>query len=315
MLELKSVSFAYKKEIIFDDLSHSFNKGEITSVVGASGVGKSTLFALLSGQRHPGSGHIYLDGMDLTNLPPNRRPVITMFQTESLFPHMTIYENIRFPLVSKFNRERFKAVDHERYINEKLQEVNLQGFGDRLPETLSGGQNQRATLARSLAAKPEILLLDEPFSALNEELKYNLNRELAEIIKANDIIALKITHDLYEATNFSDKILYIDDGKSFLFKTSNLETLSAPAMVIEYFMLGILAADKKAYVPIGALNEDDGELSFDCQILSALKQGGIYEYTLLHNEQRFKYFSHRAHENKITLHSNHQNKISTLRQK
>ncbi|MBT6032550.1 MAG: ABC transporter ATP-binding protein, partial [Kordiimonadaceae bacterium] len=157
MLEINSVSFSYEENEIFKSLCLEFNSGEITSIVGKSGVGKSTLFALLSGQLSPQSGNIKLDDSKLTSLASNKRPIITMFQQESLFPHMTVYENIKFPLVSKYNKHRFNDVDHDQYINQKLDEVNLSGYADRFPETLSGGQKQRATLARSLAANPKIL--------------------------------------------------------------------------------------------------------------------------------------------------------------
>lgn len=310
MLDIKSVSFAYAGNVIFDTLSLSFKPGELTSVVGKSGVGKSTLFSLLSGQLMPSAGKIMLEGADLTTLPSSKRPIITMFQQESLFPHMTVAENIKFPLVSKYNRERFTDINHDDYIAGKLEEVNLSGYADRYPDTLSGGQKQRATLARSLAASPKILLLDEPFSALNEELKYRLNQELLEIIKRNNIIALKITHDLYEAVNFSDKILYLGDDQAVHFNRSDMEQLKAPPEVIRYFQLGLITEQDGAYFPIASLNEEAGECSFPCKILSSVKRGQITEYTLDYKEQKLKYFSQNDHEDMLTLYANEQDKIA-----
>jgi ABC-type Fe3+/spermidine/putrescine transport system ATPase subunit len=309
MLEINSVSFSYADNKIFNNLSLEFKPGEITSIVGKSGVGKSTLFALLSGQISAQSGCIKLDETDLTSLSSNHRPIITMFQQESLFPHMTLYENIKFPLVSKYNKHRFKDIDHEQYINQKLDEVNLSGYGDRYPETLSGGQKQRATLARSLAASPKILLLDEPFSALNEDLKYNLNLELREIIKRNNIIALKITHDLHEAINFSDKILYLGDKLNIHFKRSELENLNATPEVIDYFQLGPLTENNNAYYPMARLHEDTMDVAITFKILSSLKRGQVNEYTLSHNDQRLKYFSKNNHQDEITLYTCEDNKI------
>lgn len=312
MLEIKKVSFAYQANKIFADLNLKFNPGEITSIVGASGVGKSTLFALLSGQEFPASGQIFLNNTDLTPIQSSKRPVITMFQQESLFPHMTLKENIRFPIVSKYNKDRFKDINQEEYITQKLEEVNLAGFEDRYPETLSGGQKQRATLARSLAANPQILLLDEPFSALHEDLKYKLNQELIEIIKRNNIIALKITHDLYEAINFSDTILYLDNGMSFMFDTSEASNLNAPAEVVDYFKLGILSPDKKSYFPISTINENGGEVSFICEIISSINRGGIFEYVLSFDNQKFKYFSYNAYTKTVKLYVENHCKIETL---
>ena len=191
-------------------------------------------------------------------------------------------------------------------------ECKLEGFDDRLPETLSGGQKQRATLARSLAAKPEIFLLDEPFSALNDDLKYSLNQELNQIVTANKIVALKITHDLHEAINFADSILYLDKGLNFKFNTSDLDHLIAPAQVVEYFMLGILTSDQSAYFPLHSFNETNGDSVFPCQILTSIKRGDLYEYTLHFNTQRFKYFSKIKYETTLTLYANNHQKIMTL---
>lgn len=311
MLELKSISFSYGPNQVFDGLSHQFNEGEITSVVGASGIGKSTLFALLSGKEQPWAGRVFIEDTDLTPMPASIRPVITMFQQESLFPHMNVYENIRFPLISKYNKARFKGIHHKEYIAQKLNEVNLNGFEKRFPETLSGGQKQRVTLARSIAAKPKILLLDEPFSALNEELKYRLNNELRDIVRTNNIIALKITHDIFEALNFSDNILYLGTDISFLFKTSELDTLKAPAEVVEYMNLGLLSYDKSCYFPLEKLNETSGKISFECEILTLIKRGGLVEYTLSHNGQTFKYFSENEKNKKIVLYATDLDKIPT----
>ncbi len=310
MLEIKSVSFSYQTKKILNDLNLEFKEGEITSVVGNSGVGKSTLFAMLSGKETPQEGAISLNGTDLTKLPASKRPIITMFQQESLFPHMTIYENIKFPLVSKYNKQRFKDIDQDKYINQKLEEVNLAGFADRYPNTLSGGQKQRATLARSLAANPKIILLDEPFSALNEDLKYRLNLELVDIIKQNNIIALKITHDLYEAINFSDKILYLGDNLDVHFNSSDLNSLSAPPEVIEYFQLGILTEDKNTYFPITCFTEDTQEVSFACKVLSSIKRGQVIEYTLVFKSQRFKYYSHKEFVNELILYAQERDQIT-----
>lgn len=313
MLVLKSLSFSYRNINIFEDLNHNFDKGEVTAIVGRSGVGKSTLFSLLSGQEKLKTGLITLDDNNLTDLPSNKRPIITMFQQESLFPHMSVYENIQFPLVSKYNHNRFKDIDHKTYIMNKLREVKLEEFVDRMPDTLSGGQKQRATLARSLAAKPEVLLLDEPFSALNDELKYSLNQELLQLVRDNNIIALKITHDLYEALNFADNILYLDDNLDFKFKPTDLDHLIAPAEVIEYFMLGILTEDKSAYFPLQTLNEKKGKIVFDCEIITKMKRGGFYEYSLKINGQHFKFFSEIDYKKSLKLYANDQEKIMTLK--
>ncbi|MDG1996709.1 MAG: ATP-binding cassette domain-containing protein, partial [Emcibacteraceae bacterium] len=188
----------------------------------------------------------------------------------------------------------------------------LEGFEDRYPESLSGGQKQRATLARSLAAKPKIMLLDEPFSALNEELKQNLNSELIEIIKAHNIIALKITHDTGEALNFSDKVVFLDGNLQFHFPNDHLEKLSAPASVIDYFQLGILSDDQFSYFPVSILKETAKEMSMICKIISKISRGHITEYTLAYNNQRFKYFSDQQFDGKITLYADPKEKIAII---
>jgi ABC-type nitrate/sulfonate/bicarbonate transport system ATPase subunit len=310
MLKLDNLSFSYDGNQLFKGLSLEFKEGELTSVVGKSGVGKSTLFSLLSGQLNSDQGSIKLGNDDLTTLPSNKRPTITMFQQESLFPHMTIFENIRFPLVSKYNKARFHDIDHKYYIQQRLKEVNLEGFEDRYPENLSGGQKQRATLARSLAAKPKIMLLDEPFSALNEELKQDLNAELIEIIKKHGIIALKITHDTSEALNFSNKILFLDESLQFHFNNDHLDELIAPAAVIDYFQLGILSDDQLSYFPVSRLKENAMETSMTCKIISQISRGQITEYTLAHNHQRFKYFSDQQFDGQIILYADPNEKIA-----
>ncbi|MDG1858803.1 MAG: ATP-binding cassette domain-containing protein [Emcibacteraceae bacterium] len=303
MLKLDNLSFSYDDNQLFNGLSLESNRGEITSVIGKSGVGKSTLFALISGQLMPEQGAIVLDDKDLTNLPVNKRPIITMFQQESLFPHMTIYENIRFPLVSKYNKARFKNINHKEYIQQILKEVKLEGYENRFPDSLSGGQKQRATLARSLAAKPNILLLDEPFSALNEELKQDLNIELIEIVKKHKIIALKITHDKDEALNYSHNILYLGEMLNCHFININIDKLTVPSEVVNYFQFGILSENQKSYFPMAAITEKKDAISFDCKIISISKKGKISEYLLQHKNQKFKYFSDQLYEREITLYS------------
>ncbi|MBT6032419.1 MAG: hypothetical protein HOH19_07580, partial [Kordiimonadaceae bacterium] len=143
----------------------------------------------------------------------------------------------------------------------------------------------------------------------NEDLKYKLNQELREIIKRNKIIALKITHDLHEAVNFSDKILYLGNQLNVHFKKSDLGTLNAPPEVIDYFQLGPLTENKSSYYPIACLQKDALEVAFTFKILSSVKRGQVNEYTLSHKDQRLKYFSQNKYVDDITLYASENDKI------
>lgn len=211
-VDIKNIHFHYQKETkVLQDINLEMKQGEIVALLGNSGSGKSTLLRLLCGLARPQSGNIVLNGQTLTSkntfIPPEKRNIGMVFQDYALFPHMTIKKNIGFGISHLPKQER------ESRIKEVLELVNLSHKENDYPHELSGGEQQRIALARSLAPRPDILLLDEPFSNLDANLKTQIRRDLKEIIKNADITCLFVTHDYDDARDIADHIIEIDNGK------------------------------------------------------------------------------------------------------
>ncbi|MEQ1941586.1 ABC transporter ATP-binding protein [Mesorhizobium sp. VNQ89] len=183
--------------------------GEFVSLLGASGCGKSTLLRIIAGFESPSEGRVRIHGEDVTNLPPERRPTNLVFQRGALFPHMTVRENVGYGLKVK-GWERTRINDR---VDEMLALVRLEGFGDREPDQLSGGQAQRVALARALASEPQVLLLDEPLSALDLKLRQQMQLELRAIQKRLGATFVFVTHDQTEALVMSDRIAIMNNGR------------------------------------------------------------------------------------------------------
>lgn len=192
-----------------DDVSISIRKGEFFTLLGPSGCGKTTLLRLIAGFEMPTSGTILLDDQDVTYLPPNQRPVNTVFQSYALFPHLTVRENIGFSL--KMQR-RTKSEIAER-TDQMLDLVKMEQLADRKTAQLSGGQQQRVALARALAPQPKVLLLDEPLSALDLKLRKEMQVELKRLQKETGITFVFVTHDQEEALTMSDRIAVMNAGR------------------------------------------------------------------------------------------------------
>jgi ABC-type Fe3+/spermidine/putrescine transport system ATPase subunit len=192
-----------------DRLDLGVATGEFFVLLGASGSGKTTLLRCLGGFEPPDGGRIELDGQDITALPPHRRPVNTMFQSYALFPHMSVAANIAFGLQ---HRGPSRAQIAAR-VAELLELVRLPGFGARRPAQLSGGQQQRVALARSLAPRPALLLLDEPFSALDQGLREATRQELAALQRLLGQTTIMVTHDQEEALTLATRIGVLQDGR------------------------------------------------------------------------------------------------------
>ena len=192
-----------------DDVSIQIRKGEFFTLLGPSGCGKTTLLRLIAGFEMPTSGTILLDGADITDLPPNRRPVNTVFQSYALFPHLTVAENIGFGLTMQ---GRPKAEVKAR-VAEMLALVKLEAMAGRKVSQLSGGQQQRVALARALAPQPKVLLLDEPLSALDLKLRKEMQVELKRLQTETGITFIFVTHDQEEALTMSDRIGVMSAGK------------------------------------------------------------------------------------------------------
>ena len=184
-------------------------KGEIFALLGSSGCGKTTLLRMLAGFETPTSGSILLDGKDLAGLPPYERPLNMMFQSYALFPHLTVRDNIAFGL----KRDGLPSSEVAARVDAMLKLVQLEKFGQRKPHQLSGGQQQRVALARSLAKKPQLLLLDEPLGALDKKLREETQIELVNIIHEVGVTCVMVTHDQEEAMTMATRIAVMSEGR------------------------------------------------------------------------------------------------------
>lgn len=207
-----------------DNLSLTIYEREFFALLGASGCGKSTLLRMLAGFEQPTSGRILLDGENLAGIPPYRRPVNMMFQSYALFPHMTVEKNIAFGL----KQEGMPRADVEKRVAEMLKLVKLERFAQRKPHQLSGGQRQRVALARSVAKRPKVLLLDEPLGALDKKLREETQFELMDLQQELGLTFVVVTHDQEEAMTMADRIAIMDKGEVMQVATP-AEVYEAPA--------------------------------------------------------------------------------------
>ncbi len=208
LIDFIDISKSYDGSLVLDELNLYIRENEFLTLLGPSGCGKTTTLRLLGGFETPDQGRILFDGEDITNLPANERKLNTVFQKYSLFPHMSIAENIAFGLkISK----KSKA-----YINDKikyaLKLVNLDGFENRSVDSLSGGQQQRIAIARAIVNEPKVLLLDEPLGALDLKLRQNMQYELMRLKEELGITFVYVTHDQEEALTMSDTIVVMNQG-------------------------------------------------------------------------------------------------------
>jgi putative spermidine/putrescine transport system ATP-binding protein len=191
------------------DFSVDIRPGEFLTLLGPSGSGKSTVLSMIAGFSLPDGGSLHLQGQDITNWSPERRSFGMVYQGYALFPHMTVAENVAFGL----RMRRRSRADIESRVASLLKRVRLDGFEDRLPRQLSGGQQQRVALARAIAFEPNLLLLDEPLSALDRQLRADVQRELRELNRDLGLTFIFVTHDQDEALSLSDRVAVMDAGK------------------------------------------------------------------------------------------------------
>ncbi|MEO8170754.1 MAG: polyamine ABC transporter ATP-binding protein [Oxalobacteraceae bacterium] len=192
-----------------DNVSVTINKGEIFALLGSSGCGKSTLLRMLGGFEAPTSGSIFLGGIDLVPVPPYQRPINMMFQSYALFPHLSVWDNVAFGL----RRDRMPKHQMVEQVDKMLNLVQLKDYARRKPHQLSGGQQQRVALARSLAKRPQLLLLDEPLGALDKKLREQTQLELVNIIEQVGVTCVMVTHDQEEAMTMASRIAVMSEGK------------------------------------------------------------------------------------------------------
>lgn len=208
-LEIKNLNVQIQEDKILHNVSLTVKEGEFLSLLGASGCGKSTLLKSIAGLQEIVSGEISIGEKSLKGIPPENRGTVIVFQDLRLFPNMNVEKNIAFPLwVQKKSKEEQKLVAEKL-----LKEVQLEGYGKRKVRELSGGQMQRVALARALAAKPRILLLDEPFSGLDEKLRIEMAYMVKQLHEERKITTILVTHDKREALQMSDRIAFMDTGR------------------------------------------------------------------------------------------------------
>lgn len=208
IIELKNISKQYDDNTVLDNLSLNIKKNEFVTLLGPSGCGKTTTLKIIAGFETADSGSIMFKNEDISDIPPYKRQLNTVFQKYALFPHMNVYENIAFGLkIKKLSKDEI-----DKKVKEMLRMVSLSGFEKRSIESLSGGQQQRVAIARALVNEPEVLLLDEPLGALDLKLRKEMQLELKKIQQELGITFIFVTHDQEEALTMSDTIVVMNKG-------------------------------------------------------------------------------------------------------
>lgn len=217
----ENISKQFGGHVALNNVSFAIHKGEFFSILGPSGCGKTTLLRLLAGFERPDQGRIYLDGKDITDLPPNKRPVNTVFQNYALFPHLTIWENIAFGL--RIAKKSQVAIRNE--VERMLVLIQMTDQAHKFPDQISGGQKQRVAIARALVNHPQVLILDEPLAALDLKLRQKMLLDLDQIHDEVGITFVFVTHDQTEAMAVSDRIAVLHKG--------SLEQIGSPMQIYE----------------------------------------------------------------------------------
>jgi thiamine transport system ATP-binding protein len=207
MLDVADVAVSFGVRTVLDRTSLHVDDGEVVAVLGPSGAGKSTLLRVIAGLLAPDAGTVSLDGSDITDQPAHLRNIGLMFQDEQLFPHLDVADNIAFGP----RMHRWPSPQVAERVHELLSLVGLDGFGSRQIDRLSGGEKKRVALARSLATRPSVLLLDEPLTGLDRELHDRLIAELADVLRATTTTAVLVTHDRDEATALASRVVQWSD--------------------------------------------------------------------------------------------------------
>jgi putrescine transport system ATP-binding protein len=254
-LRIEGLTKRFGNVTAVDNVSLAIPRGEIFALLGSSGCGKSTLLRMLAGFEKPSEGHIFLGDEDIASFPPYERPINMMFQSYALFPHLNVWDNIAFGL----RRMGMPKDELTARVEKMLELVQLQSFAKRKPDQLSGGQQQRVALARSLARKPQLLLLDEPLGALDKKLREQTQFELVNIIESIGVTCVMVTHDQDEAMTMANRIAIMSKGQ--------ILQLGQPRDVYETPNCRFVADF------IGDVNLLEGELTLDhadrCEITTA----------------------------------------------
>jgi len=254
-LELTGVQKRFGEVAAVLDFNLSADRGEFVSFLGPSGCGKTTTLRMIAGFERPTSGSIVIDGKDITDKSPNQRNIGMVFQSYALFPNLTVAGNIGFGLKV---RKRSKA-DIARRVGELLELIHLEGRGDRFPWQLSGGQQQRVALARALAIEPQVLLLDEPLSALDAKIRIVLRKEIRAIQRQLGITTVYVTHDQEEALSLSDRVVVMSEGR--------IEQIGTPSEIYNFPSTSFVASfvGTLNLVTAGVIDAASGRVSIEGQ--------------------------------------------------
>ena len=245
VVELRSDTKRYGRQIVLDGVDLAIRRGEFLTLLGPSGCGKTTILRLIAGFEAPTAGQVWLEGVDVTALPPNSRQVNTVFQSYALFPHLSVFDNVAFgPRLAGV-----KAGDLERRVRETLATVQLEDYAERRPSQLSGGQQQRVAIARAIVNHPSVLLLDEPLSALDRKVRGAMQLELKRLQHEVGITFVVVTHDQEEAMTLSTRVGLMNHGE--------IVQVGTPSEIYEYPISRFVAEF------IGSVNTFEGKLIED----------------------------------------------------
>lgn len=277
MLRLTDICKRFDSKTVADRISLTVSAGETLAVLGRSGCGKSTLLKIIAGIVKPDSGEVWLDGQDITAVPPEKRNVSLMFQDYALFPHLTAQENVGFGLKMR----RLPKAEIEAQTMQALRDIGLENEARRKPGSLSGGEQQRLALARALIIKPSLLLLDEAFSSLDTHLRHNLYRLTDESIRRQNIPAVLVTHSPEEAAALADHIALMHEGRILQYGTP-AELFRRPANAQAARLLGLPNTDDTCHIPTHAIRPDPQ--GTPCRILSLTPLPDSMRLTFAHPE-------------------------------